>query len=94
MALPSVPLGYSNWNAYLNDLPKSQRGMAKCDVIAEPIRQAVGTPGYRILNNYVGTVSPEVGHPWAASPLLGINLVVESGGDILETESGVPLILG
>lgn len=55
------------WNPILNALPQNQRGAYKCANIAQVERQKVGTPSYRILNVYVGTVSPVVGHPWTTS---------------------------
>jgi hypothetical protein len=57
----------TNWNAILNSLPKSQRRLFKLIHIAQPERQKIGTPSYRILNVYIGTVSPTQGHPWAMS---------------------------
>lgn len=94
MSLPTVPAGYSNWNAYLKDVPKDQRGLVKCDEIAEPARQSIGTNSYRVLNHFVGSKSPTVGRPWSASPAQAINLLVEDGGDVLETENNDPIILG
>ena len=46
---------------------KSARRAAKI-ALAESKRQAFGTIGYRVLNYYVGTVSPTPGRPWATSP--------------------------
>lgn len=59
--------GGSNWNQILNALPKNQRKAFKCSMIAQPMRQASGTPMFRPLNIFSDTVSPIIGHPWSAS---------------------------
>lgn len=64
----------TNWNSILNALPKNQRGLYKLTHIAEPERQKVGTPSFRILNVYAGTHSPTVGHPWAV-PQTSVGLI-------------------
>jgi hypothetical protein len=53
-----------NWNALLNALPKADRKAFKCSTVAQPMRQATGTPMYRPLNVFNNSVSPTVGHPW------------------------------
>lgn len=53
-----------NWNSILNSVPQSQRKSLKEIWIAQQERQKVGTPSYRNLNVYIGSVSPAVGHPW------------------------------
>lgn len=55
------------WNKALNALPQNQRGAYKCANIAQVERQKIGTPSYRILNVYINTHSPVVGHPWQVS---------------------------
>jgi uncharacterized membrane protein YebE (DUF533 family) len=77
---------------------KEQRKIAKIN-LATFKRQAFGTIGYRVLNNYAGTVSPEIGRPWSnfvpvppGSDLinedvtLGLVEFTTEDGDILETE--------
>ena len=88
-----VPDGYSNWNAYLNSFPKSERGAIKCDEIAEPERKKVGTNSFRVNNNYVGTVSPVTGRPWTTSTLENINFITEENDDVLTTEDNNPFIM-
>jgi len=77
---------------------KEQRKIAKIN-LATLERQAFGTIGYRVLNTYLGTVSPEIGRPWSTfAPVpSGSDLIFENNsedliefttetGDILETE--------
>jgi hypothetical protein len=56
------------FNATINALPKSARKAYKLANIAAKDRQQVGTPSYRILNQYTVAVSPVVGHPWSTNP--------------------------
>jgi hypothetical protein len=75
------------WNPILNALPKSQRREFKETMIAQPNRQMVGTPMYRVLNVFVDTVSPTVGHPWAES-VPNLSQPLETGlGQLLATEN-------
>jgi len=88
-----VPVGYSNWNAYLNSFPKIERGAIKCDEIAEPERKKLGTNSYRVNNNYVGTVAPVTARPWTTSTLENINFISEENDDVLTTEDDNPFIM-
>ena len=54
-----------NWNSIINAMPKSARRAFKCSNIATPERKAVGTIGFRSLNNFANTHSPTAGHPWS-----------------------------
>lgn len=79
MALPPVPAGYDSWNAYIEEQGAVvaaaqgltlQEGKASVKLlnVAEPVRQAVGTPSYREYNVFTTwadrTVAPTVGRPW------------------------------
>jgi hypothetical protein len=89
MALPPTPSGYTNWNDYIETnapalaaaqsltLQQAKASLKLADV-AEPVRQAVGTPSYRIYNVFTTwaaravipqpTLDPDVptalGRPW------------------------------
>ena len=107
MVLPPTPVGYSNWNSYIElNAPAlaAEQGLtlqeAKASLkllyVSEPERQAVGTPSYRIYNVFTTwadrTVSPVIGRPWVETePTDGLLLVTESG-DFLVTQSGDNLI--
>ena len=53
----------------ISTLPsKLARKLAKIS-LAEAKRQLSDTIGFRVLNDYTGSVSPTVGRPWAAEPL-------------------------
>ena len=82
MALPPTPSGYNNWNQYITDnapaLMASQGltfQQAKASIklldVAMPVRQDVGTPSYRIYNEFTTwadrTVSPTLGRPWKSA---------------------------
>ena len=108
MALPPTPVGYVSWNSYIElNAPAlaAEQGLtlqeAKASLkllyVAEPVRQAVGTPSYRIYNVFTTwadrTVSPVIGRPWVESepPIGGLFIVTESE-DFLVTDSGDNLI--
>jgi len=77
----------------ISTLPNKQdRKLAKI-ALATIKRQAHGTNGYRVLNYYVGTVSPTPGRPWSIfSPAPhGANLDDELGHDFI-TENNIELI--
>lgn len=77
---------------------KVDRKIAKINLAAFK-RQLPGTPGYRVLNYYIGSVSPEPGRPWSTfapvepgadfiaedNALENIELITETG-DIIEAE--------
>lgn len=61
-------------------LTKEERKIAKINLAALK-RQSFGTAGYRVLNYYVGSVSPEIGRPWSTfAP-------VESGADFIAEDN-------
>lgn len=79
MSLPPTPPGYLNWNEYITvnapALMVSQgltfqeaKASIKLLDVAEPVRQAIGTPSYRIYNVFTTwaerTVCPTEGRPW------------------------------
>ena len=79
MALPPVPVGYPSWNAYIEEQGAIvaaaqgltlQQGKASVKLlsVAEPVRQAEGTPSYREYNVFTTwddrTVAPTTGRPW------------------------------
>ena len=72
---------------------KADRRAAKLALVAIK-RQAVGTPGYRINNYYVGTVSPTPNRPWSqfGSAPHDAEFSTENGEFYLETEDGLQLI--
>lgn len=79
MSLPPIPIYYSSWNDYIESnapalaasqgltLQEAKASLKLLDV-AEPVRQAIGTPSYRIYNQFSTwdnrTVSPTIGRPW------------------------------
>jgi hypothetical protein len=67
---------------------KEDRRIAKLN-LASAKRQLFATNGYRELNYYVGTVSPEQGRPWSTfAPIpSGSQLDAEDGTDFV-TEDG------
>jgi len=67
----------------ISTLPtKEERKVAKINLAAIK-RQSFGTPGYRVLNYYVGSVSPELGRPWSTfAP-------VAAGADFITEDSSV-----
>jgi hypothetical protein len=67
----------TNWNVILNALPKNERRLYKLVHIAQVERQKVGTPSYRRLNYYIGTVSPVIGHPWGTAPIVPTTMETE-----------------
>lgn len=47
---------------------KLDRKLAKI-ALATAKRQLSGTNGFRVLNDYIGSVSPTIGRPWSEEPL-------------------------
>ena len=79
MALPPTPVGYDNWNDYIQTnapaLAAAQgitiqeaRASIKLLEVSEPIRGAVGQPYYRIYNVFTTwadrALLPAPGRPW------------------------------
>ena len=79
MSLPPTPVDYDNWNSYIETnapaLAASEginlqeaKASLKLVYVAEPVRQAVDTPSYRIYNQFTTwaerTVAPTIGRPW------------------------------
>lgn len=108
MSLPPTPADYDNWNSYIEinapalaaeqDLTLQEaKASLKLLYVAEPVRQAVGTPSYRIYNVFTTwadrTVSPTVGRPWVEiePPIAGLFIITQSG-DFLVTDSDDNLI--
>ena len=71
MALPPTPPGYRNWNEYIatqGAIIASAQGLtfqqgkasAKLLYVAEPVRQAVGTPSYRQHNQFTTWAARQV----------------------------------
>lgn len=61
--------------------------------LAQAKRQAIGTNGYRVLNYYIGTVSPTPGRPWSETPPIasGTNITTEDG-NIVITEDNFEIV--
>lgn len=54
----------------ISTLPtKAARTIAKISIATDK-RQLSGTNGFRVLNDYIGSVSPTIGRPWGADPLV------------------------
>lgn len=73
----------------ISTLPtKIARVQAKIS-LAQEKRQAFGTNGYRVLNFYVGTVSPTPGRPWSTSAPIepGTGLITEDGNTIITEDN-------
>ena len=104
MALPPVPSGYDSWNQYIEiqgaviaaaqGLTVQQgRESVKCGEVAQPVRQALGTPSYRVYNVWINyatsTHAPTEGRPWLLAPPVpsGASLTTQSG-DALITQGG------
>lgn len=79
MALPPTPLGYNNWNEYIQiNAPalavaqgitiQQARASLKLLYVSEPIRSAVGQPYYRQYNVFTTWAAralvPDPGRPW------------------------------
>ena len=107
MALPATPSGYSNWNDYIKiNAPalaasegitlQEAKASLKLLYVSEPVRQAIGTPSYRIYNVFTTwaarTVSPTIGRPWVIGSSEYSFLTTESG-DFLITDSGDNLVI-
>jgi hypothetical protein len=103
MSLPPTPTGYRSWNEYITlNAPAlaTEQGLtfmeAKCAIklrdVAMTVRQADGTPSYRIYNQFLTweqrAVSPTQGRPWrlVEPPEEGTGLVTEED-DPLFTEN-------
>lgn len=71
---------------------KEDRKIAKLN-LASAKRQVFGTVGYRDLNYYVGTVSPEPGRPWStfAPVASGSQIDAEDGVDFV-TEDDINIV--
>lgn len=120
MSLPPTPPGYDNWNQYIAEQGAIiaaaqgltyQQGKASVKLldVAEPVRKAVGTPSYRIYNEFTTwadrqvipqpTLDPDVptalGRPWRlGSPAPGGEpIVANATGDMFITEVGSDLIV-
>lgn len=79
MALPPVPVGYDNWNDYIEtNAPalsvaegitlQEAKASIKLLEVSEPIRSAVGQPYYRQYNVFTTWAAralvPNSGRPW------------------------------
>lgn len=79
MALPPTPVGYDNWNDYIEaNAPalataqgltiQQARASLKLLYVSEPIRSAVGQPYYRQYNVFTTwadrALLPALGRPW------------------------------
>lgn len=108
MALPPVPAGYDSWNQYItiqapplmiNQGLTFQEAKASIKLldVAMPVRQALGTPSYRIYNVFTTwaqrTVAPTQGRPWRIFQPVpsGLGLALQQGG-VLVTQSGEELV--
>lgn len=104
MSLPPIPTGYISWNEYIAvNAPAlaAEQGLtlmeAKCAIklrdVAMPVRQAEGTPSYRIYNQFTTwdarAVAPTQGRPWtqADPPPEGTGLVTEENSPLF-SENG------
>ena len=83
MALPPTPVGYDNWNDYIETnapalaiaqgltLQEAKASIKLLDV-SEPIRSAVGEPYYREYNVFTTwadrALLPDQGRPWKLAP--------------------------
>lgn len=107
MALPPVPSGYDSWNQYIEEQGAIiaaaqgltfQEGKAsvKLGSVAEPERQAFGTPSYRIYNTFITwadrTVAPTQGRPWLLASDIAPEQLTTQSGDILTTQAGDVLL--
>jgi hypothetical protein len=79
MALPPSPVGYDNWNDYIEtNAPalalaqgitlQEAKASIKLLEVSEPVRSAVGTPSYRDYNIFTTWAArallPSPGRPW------------------------------
>jgi len=79
MALPPTPVGYDNWNDYIEtEAPalalaqgitlQQAKSSIKLSLVSAPIRSQVGQPFYRALNVFTTwanrSVLPVAGRPW------------------------------
>jgi hypothetical protein len=108
MSLPPVPEGYDSWNQFIEingAIIAAEQGLtfqegkasAKLLYVAEPVRQAVGTPSFRIYNVFTTwaarTVSPTQGRPWRDEPEpISGNFLITQNGNPLITQSGDNLV--
>ena len=83
MALPPTPVGYTNWNDYIQtNAPalaiaqgltiQEARASIKLLEVSEPIRSDYGQPYYRTYNIFTTwanrALSPLQGRPWYPAP--------------------------
>lgn len=108
MSLPPTPSGYNNWNQYITEnapsLMESQdltfqeaKASIKLLLVAMPVRQAIGTPSYRIYNEFSTwaerTVCPTEGRPWRLTvPPEEGSLILTEDSDPIITQSDLQLI--
>ncbi len=100
MSSPPTPVGYSNWNAYIEEQGAIvaaaqgltfQQGKASVKLlsVATPGRTNPASPDYMIYNVFDTwaniTVSPQIGRPWRLQS--GLTIITESGLNLI-TESG------
>lgn len=79
MALPPTPLGYDNWNEYIetnapalavaqNITVQQAKASIKLLEVSKPIRSALGQPYYRQYNVFTTwadrALLPDSGRPW------------------------------
>jgi hypothetical protein len=107
MSLPPTPVGYSNWNEYIEiqgAIVAAAQGLTfqegKASVklldVAGPVRQAFGTPSYREYNVFTTwaerTVAPTEGRPWRDGfDPAPAYLTTQAGEDLL-TQAGENII--
>lgn len=79
MSIPAIPIGYFSWNEFIeSNAPalaasegitlQESKASLKLLYVAEPVRQSIDTPSYRIYNQFTTwadrTVAPMSGRPW------------------------------
>ena len=107
MALPPTPEGFSNWNEYIEiqgAIVAEQQGLTfqagkasvKLKLVAEPERQAFGTPSYRIYNIFTTwanrTVSPTQGRPWITADEVPSADILTQSDELLITQDNDVLL--
>lgn len=109
MARIDPPMGYSNWNDYIEtqaDLSIDQsievrrliKRNIKLGLIASKDRQADGDTSavrFRPYNIYIspGTFSPDPGHPWLLSDSADLSELLLENGDYLIQENNSGFLL-
>lgn len=103
MALPPVPTGYDSWNQYIEEqgaIIAAAQGLTfqqgkesvKCGDVAQPVRQAVGTPSYRIYNVWINyetsTHAPTEGRPWLTPDIPSGSEITTQSSDWITTQAG------